>query len=359
MQHLTLTSLLLLALAIPSLVKAEANPPALKTKPDAGAHSVKGSEAQKDPAQSALNEAKVKLGSLEPWQRILFEEEVLPQSSKFIKESRSDQAEVDLEALKKYLAFYAPKALKKDDPKIAVFIQTAPDCTACQDNLPLVQKTVKSRLERRGFVPIWITAKDLGEELNVKNGLDKLTKLSSKKGAQATCLVQLKQIIADAFDTAHADEKHFQIRVALAVKHVGSEKSEKAEDGSLELLEEDSMVVAVDKLFTDALTTLGAQQMAGAETVAESSALFPELLVQISGIKGFDHYNEVQTQLRTAISSFGNLVERKVSRGTVTFALKTKKTIEDLKKAIVSVSLGSEHLTANQIDPSTIVVELK
>lgn len=59
--------------------------------------------------KAALVEAKSKLGKLEEWQSTLFDEEAVPQYSRFIRDYRPSAngvtADIDLDSLRNYLAY--------------------------------------------------------------------------------------------------------------------------------------------------------------------------------------------------------------------------------------------------------------
>src|SRR5262249_44471658 len=63
--------------------------------------------AATDRIKGALLEAEPQLGHLEPWQKVLFEEEAVPQAQRFIRNYTGSSADIDFDSLKNYLRFHA------------------------------------------------------------------------------------------------------------------------------------------------------------------------------------------------------------------------------------------------------------
>src|SRR4051794_9867340 len=94
-------------IAMPHITgRAQAAPPAKAATSD-------GADAVSTQLKSAVTASASKLGELEPWQKRIFSEEVVPQYQRFVRDYRSSgtsgvTAEIDLESLRQYLRFYAP-----------------------------------------------------------------------------------------------------------------------------------------------------------------------------------------------------------------------------------------------------------
>ena len=112
--------------------------------------------------KNAVMEETRKLGALESWQKRIFDEEVLTQHQRFIKDYRFSgpnakvYAEVDVEGLKAYLRFYAPKVITAENFKALVCLRAEAGCDKCMESLKTVKKLVEQMLERRGLSAVII-----------------------------------------------------------------------------------------------------------------------------------------------------------------------------------------------------------
>ena len=278
--------------------------------------------------KSALGESQKKLGELEPWQKKLFDEEVIPQYQRFIRDYRPTPSgvfvELDLESLKNYLRFFAPKSIKGSNTNITVFLKAKPSCGKCVESEAAIRALVKSRLEHRGFTVSFITAEELGDpDLAGKPLENRVADLSRLKKAAGVLVIQWQLAEAEDIDSAHADENHYWIQSFLSIRDL-----DKAE-GRLELLENDSFENSASRLLTDAWTAIGAKllQMTSGEPQKE-------ILIEVSGFRDFQQYTRLKSQLTSQLKGVSTLEERKISKGRVVLAIVTSQTREEVQKQL-------------------------
>jgi hypothetical protein len=327
-----------------------------------------------DTLKASVVDSQKKLGVLEPWQKKIFEEEVLSQYQRFVQGYRAStsgvQVEVDLDGLRKYLAFYAPKSMNRSEVKILVLLNVEESCSWCMQSVDAVRKLVKARLERRGFVPVWLKAEELGAQKISGNELNrKIHELAVQKGLPGTFVVEWRELPTDALDTAHADELRFQIQTYFIVREdagrVGSARSgrELKFEAKLELLETDSIEASYVKLFTDAMVEFGALAIK-AKVNAEVDLRGPEeILLTVKGVKNFSHFTRFKEQLAHKLKDAGyvysGIEERKLDRERIELGIGTKKTTEELKKVISGMMIEVGQLTVTDVGERLIQVEIR
>ncbi len=301
--------------------------------------------------KAAVLESQALLGPLEPWQKTIFEEEAVPQYQRFIKDYRSAQAHsgsavsqlnvaLDMESLKNYLKFYAPVTLKREEKRLdaLVFLKFEEDCEKCVAASPALRKLVKSRLERRGLRPVWVSIDDLGApveaaadaELKGKVLDERVVDLARVRNAAAALVLQWHKAPIDDIDTAHADEKRFVIHSLLLVRAKGAGKSEGStlgiarNEGKLELFENDRFETQAARLLTDAFTDMGveASRLESGKTIGEddSGEDKPELALEIGGIRDFAQIAQINALLKAKLSA-STFEQRRIWRGHVIYAI--------------------------------------
>jgi hypothetical protein len=288
-----------------------------------------------DPLKNAVIESQKKLGTLSPSEKKIFEEEVVPQYQRFIRDYRSSGpgaglvAEIDYTNLKNYLRFSAPAGAKPQDTLVMTYLRAAPDCDKCKNALPDIKKMVTARLARRGLSPLWLSTDEVGGPDVVGKALDTaVVDLALKRSAIGAAILQWQIAPIDAIDQAHADEKRYFIRSVLQIRELGRSQ------GQLELQDKDSFENSAAQLLTDAFTEMGAR---AGQTMPIFAALDPgkeETVVEVSGIRDFSQYNQVKQALQEQLKDFASFEERKVAKGKITFALITDKKLEDLKARV-------------------------
>ena len=367
-QPWVLLSFLLFMMTLPGLLRAEA----LQPKSPGTAPTVTGAPA---PAPSvgpraqapelfddverqlkvAVIDAQKKLGMLESWQIKIFEEEVVPQYRRFIRDYRPMgpgtglNVEVDFENLQNYLKFYAPKVLphliSKDrakgllavsgansatqDFRLLVFLKTDPACAKCTASEPAIRALVKSRVEARGFVPVWVAPEEVGDTKLAGRLLhETLTELSRKKGSPGALVVHWAPVPVDDIDSAHADEKHYFVHSFFNIRDLAKD------EGKMDLMDSDSFETSLVRLLTASISELGVK---ADQTVREQAISKEEILIDISGFSDFAHYNRVKTVLTEQLKGVSSLEERKITRGQISLAVGTSASKEEIAKQVSAI----------------------
>jgi hypothetical protein len=260
------------------------------------------------------------LGTLDPAQKKIFDEEVIPQYALFIKDYRQAggavSVQVDVSNIRKYISFSASKNLAAGTTQLLLFLKVDPQCAKCTEAQPIVKKMMQSRAERRGFVPVWVSAEELMDS--------KLSELAERRNASGGLEISLKPAPKDDLDSAHADEERYVASCGFDVRGVADYEDES------ELYDTDSFELASAKLLTQALTELGAK----AEAAGVNSALKQEMQISVVGFKGFSQYTQLKTQLQAKLKGSAVVEERKLSKGKTVFALKTNRSLDEIKQMI-------------------------
>ncbi len=281
-----------------------------------------------------------KLGALADWQEKVFNEELLPQYPRFVRDYRPGGsgvvADIDVQGMRSYLA-WGPGEAKGDALKVLVFLSLEKDEAKCQEALLPIRKVIKARLERRGFQPLFLESDALGEgKLTGAAQNERLSEQARKKGYAGSLIVQWQLAPVD-LDSAHADEKHYQIRV-FHFSRPG--KGEWKHEGNLEILENDSILQAAERLMSDAVTDFGGRVLEARATKDQGSE-GRELKLILTGVRDFAQFRELRGRIQAAVGALGTIQERQFSRGRVEFAVLTQKPAGDIQAAVAPVA-GNE-----------------
>jgi hypothetical protein len=202
------------------------------------------------------------------------------------------------------------------------------------------------------LMPIWVTPQELppGDEASLEQ---KLTVLAKDKNAAGVLALQWNELTPDDSDTAHADEKHYDLQAFMKVGETTLPKQQK------ELSENEKFESFGARFITQLFIDLGARTSVEVGSGVQASPISPpgspqavstgspptvakeERLIQVSGIKDFAHYRKVKDLLQAQLKDAGSMEDRKFSRGSVSFAILTPKTMEDLKKQLDEMKLDS------------------
>ncbi|MFL5812104.1 MAG: hypothetical protein ACJ763_00885 [Bdellovibrionia bacterium] len=299
--------------------------------------------------QAYFSDSRKQLGSMEPWQQRLFNEEAVPDYQRFVRGYRMSNttlnADIDLESLKNFLRFYAPKSLKREKPSIVAVLKPQANCSKCVSGLPELKTMVSSRLERRGFKVVWVSASELGEASLTGQELVAAAKQSATQKDAVGALVVYWQRSVDDDDAMHPDERHYTIHSALELRDLASaqEQLEIADNGSFERSE--------GKLLTDAFTEIGAK-LVDLE-VSQAEIKREETTIDVIGIHSFAQYQALKNAFQGAIKT-GTLEEQKISRGRAIFAVYSSAPVQKIQQAIDSskpegLKLGPSTIEANEI----------
>lgn len=285
--------------------------------------------------KDAVRAAESKLGTLEPWQKALFNSEVIPQFQKFIKNYRASGTgvvvDVDQEGIKSYLAFNGQQTLKKIDPKVAVLLAADKECQTCLESVLPIHKMIQVRLENRKLNPLWLNPDEFGSTLNEKILFEEIKNSAKTKNVSGIFLVTLKPVTPEEDDTAHADDRRFIIHNLLSIGEIPllSKNKEFLDNETFENIELSLMV----DLFTDLGTRLSFNQK------KEDSPA--ETWIEISGVKDFSHYNRLKGVLQSQLKSVTSLEERVFSKGKVVFAVRTSLSLNELNAQLEGLKLES------------------
>lgn len=249
--------------------------------------------------RSAVADTKKNLGSLEPWQKKIFDEEVLTEARKFIRDFRSTtagiQVDVDREAIQHYLAFSASKAFKQPKVKLSVQLQLHPGCEVTSKTTESMKKLMRTRMENRGFLPLFqSTQEPIVFELGCSEEPDE-------------------------------EERHFLVRSRMQIHG-------KSFNHQLVLLEGDSIEVATSRLLIDSFIDLGSSS-----SFRESEQEKTEILMTLSGVESFSQLTRLKTLLSKILTA--TLLERKISKGQFVFVVESEQSITELRQALLSFIL--------------------
>jgi hypothetical protein len=296
-------------------------------------------EAVEAQLKAAVQEGEKNFPGLHPWQQVLFREEVVPQFQRFIKDYRpTDQGgvkvEVDYQSIRQYLTYYGPKALRLAQPKILVNLKSDPNCAKCAASSVEIQTLIRSRLEKRGFTPIWLTPDDFSSQITTGDQDEQILSLMKKRNASGALVVQWSPAPDEDPDSAHADEKRYIIRTSLQVGELSVRNQQK------ELMDNDSFENTEARLLTDIFADLGAKYEL--EEAAQVEGGREEILIQVSGIRDFAQYSRIKNTMQTQLKDIFSLEDRKLSKEQVTFAIFTKQTSDSLRKQLAQINLDPE-----------------
>ena len=296
--------------------------------------------------KASVSDGIVKLGELEPWQKKITEDEILPLYSRFIKDYRlaagqenNPQAllsvEVDFDSLKNYLRFHSTKAgLVSSDPTLLLLLrQEGVQCgRKCQESIVPFKRLMVARGLRRGFKPVWITS---DHALSVDEGMEWMTKKKAVGLMQAT----LGVAAAEEGDTAHADELHYELSTSLLFQGLlGSESF--STQGRLEFLENDSYEMMFSKLMADGFTELGAKMIdwdrIRTSARASSVATRAGIEVTVRNFRDAATFSEAKAALQLKLPQ-SRLREKYLKPGEIILELKGSEKSEAVTQAIHEV----------------------
>lgn len=264
------------------------------------------------------------LGTLQDWEKRIFQEEIIPQHRRFIRSHRASAdgvvADVDLDAIRNYLGFYAPKVLESQRPVLIVGLKYEPGCSKCALAHPEIRKLVTERLQRRGFVPIFPSERELDPQASGSNLEVKLQELAGKQKSSGFLMVQW---IRAPMDEDHPGDNRFQIRSILSVKDF-----HRAE-GEQEIFATESIENSANELLTDFFSELGVKsEKAGGRSVDDQKEA---MVLEVNGVRDFAHFGELKTQLQELLKDVATVDEIKMSRGRAIFGVMTQKNLSDVQ----------------------------
>lgn len=273
-----------------------------------------------------------KKNPLETWQTKLFEDEVLPQYQRFIKDYRPGpqglQVEVDQDSLRKYLQFYGPKTLKARDYKVYVWLVIDPACPACGKAAGELKSLISARLEHRGLAPVWMDAPGTA----ARGFEDKCIDFARGRQGAGALVVQAIRAPQDDEDAAHADELRYWVATTVAIRELGTKSS-----GHIELLANDSIESAAARLLTDAFTEMGGRvQNAVAASVLGSSN---GVVLEVSQFKDYAMYQDILNKLSSGLKDAHSIEEKRLTRGHVWLSVQTSRAAADVRRQVDELGL--------------------
>ncbi len=303
--------------------------------PPSGDRSVQGALAR------AVSESEPRLGQLDPWKKRIFDEEVVPQYSRFIKDYRPGAnglvIEIDYEAILRYIAFYAPRTLKPADSKtvkIALFHKVDPTCERCMAAHEKVRSLMIPRVDRRGFQPFWISQDDLPSiELSGPDLFEKVLEVGEKRGAIAVLVIETRLAPIDAIDSAHADERKFIVETYLLAKPLGD--ADLRFSGQLEVMESDPIEQAAARLLSDAFSQFGQKALLAER--AEGDSRSQEFELALNGVKEYSQFMKLRQAIINAIPDAVWVEERKMKRGRMVLGIRSNRSLDAVKRQLAQV----------------------
>ena len=285
--------------------------------------------------KAALLEHYSELGSLEPWQERLWQEEVLPQALRFIKDYRALpsglQADVDVQSIRHFLKFYAPRAFSGggvNQPKLLVYLNTDSQCKKCTESLPQIKAYVNNVLDNRGFQPVWLTDSEMLVGTPGPKVLeDRLSALCRQKKERAGIIVTFTPAPSEEIDTAHADEPRYLIDLVMSLRGVSQIQRKK------EILGNESFIQSVTQLMTDIFTELGS--VWDQRKLADLDSDSDEVLIEIEGTRDFEQYSKIKNELTEQLKPFGALSDRAISKQNMTLVLFTDTKKDEIQRVVL------------------------
>lgn len=309
----------------------------------------------------AVAESDSRLGTLDPWKRRIFDEEVVPQYSRFIKDYRPGanglMIEVDYDAIVRYVAFYAPRTLKPADPKnvrIALFQKAQTGCDRCAGASDRIRQLMKPRMERRGFQITWLTFDDLGSpDLSGKDLQEKAIEAANRKGALATLVIETR--LAEADDPAHADEKKYVVETFWLAKPTG--EADLRFVGQLEVMENDPLEQAAARLLSDAVSQFGGKALLAEKNEGEAKTQEYELV--LNGVKDYAQFARLKAGISQALSDAAWVEERKLRRGQVVLGIRSQRSVDAVRRQLASVPSEAGKLVVISVEGERLDAEVR
>ncbi len=310
--------------------------------------------------RQAVSNSIHRLGALDAMQKRIFEEEVLEDYSRFIKDYRPGpngalSVEVDLENLRKYVQFHGARSVKHGNRKILVYVDPQKDCSKCESSREELVALLRNRLVRRMFEPEFVgTEVLLDQPLAMRPLIDRLSDLAIERNASGALLVRVRLAPVDSIDTAHREDKRYEVDTQFMIRG----DREIRYGNRLGVNDDESFALATKRLLISAFSDFGdkvSRPRAGAETEQE------ELAIEVDGVSDFSHYSRVKAQIQERLKSLGVVEERRIARGKATFAVSGALRTEDARRSLASAPAGDTpvSLKVKSAEGRLILVEVE
>lgn len=317
--------------------------------------------------RSAVADSRSRLGTLKPWQQLIFTTEVLPLAERFVREYRPQGAgysvDVDETMIRRYLAFSASQALGVENPKFLVHVEALRGCAPCEDAVPSLTRLLEERLRSRGIQLVWITAEELPQAAKGRSSsagfplLSRLRELQELKGAQG--VVAMRMARPSVQDDESGMEIHIEDR-RLRLQF-GMQAAEYSEIHRLDFGMLESTQATSRRLLIEAFTSLGRkildrQRLAGVSGDGFRSA---EILLRVAGTRDYAQIQELKSRARERLGPDASVVERKLARGSCVLVVRTTLQGAELKARLNEMAVGSGRLLVAEVLEGEQATELE
>ncbi len=317
--------------------------------------------------RGAVSAARTKLGTLQPWQQLLFTSEVLPQAESFVREYRPQGAnykvEVDEAMLRNYLAFFAPSLLGIEQPLFLFRVESQPGCIPCSESVPSLRRLLESRMAGRGARLSWMKDGELPALSTLPKPLPEFPLLAlmqsqvTHRGAQGVVVLRSERASQKDDESGmelHQEDKKFRLILGFSAGKI-------TEVRSLEFQATDSTELSSRKLVLEAMGGIGARIR---EELARDSSKFdgraiPEVLLRVAGVQDYFVLNQLKSQAQLALGELNPVQERRLSKGRSVLAIRTRLTGSELKKRLSGMQLGASRLVIKDVLEGEATTELE
>lgn len=330
-------------------------------------------EATRTALQAVVTRLEAQPGGLAQWQKALIEQEVLLEPQNFVRESRQagDQFKVTIDELllRRVLLFYGPTHLGNEQPRLAARIEAQEGCEICTAAAPALKKLFQQQLDRRMARPVWFRDQELpssapssAEEPEMPR-LGLLRALETSRGLQGAFLLRIESIPTRDEETgrivqpAHPEDAKLLLRLGIVLGGSARQKIFK----KLEFQATDSIEHLARKLWIEAMSDLGSRLEVGPGGVQAGTSLAgsqgtppgrPEVLLRVAGVQDYFQLTALKSQLQLAVGELDPVIERVLARGKVTFAIRSSKSVDEVRASLGAVLIGNKRLVIRGVNPA-------
>lgn len=312
-------------------------------------------------SKTAVSDAAKRLGALSPWQKRILEEEIVPVYDLFIRTQSGSKVDVDIDAMRKQMAFYAPETLKRPDPLLVIYIRAKTGCSRCVDAMTEVKTQAQERVNRRGFVANWVTPEEIGN-LAIEGSVlqERLDEIAASKSAAGSLLIEMDETTEEGAGIDRADEK--KPRAQLSIRAQGSAQAPAAladlrTTGRRAISLGHTFEGEVSGLLADAFAYFGMKSLLAAPNFQDDPS---EIILTVSGVQTFEQFTKLKAALMAQIPDVGSVEERRILRGQVSFAIQSRsRTARQLRSTLVSAPLDPYKLHIISVADRSIEAEIR
>lgn len=299
--------------------------------------------------RAQVQKSRSNLGDLPAWQEEIFLNEILPASGRFVRDYKAvagqvTKADVDLEGMKRFLAFNVSQILKPEANKVLLFVRAQGSCGDCVKAVGGVRNDLKARLERRGFNVLIPTAEELRRDPS---------DAFAKRAASGWVTADMRAVA----DPDHPGDQHYALILDFRFPGTLASGTQK----QMEIMPSDSIEIAMGRLAIDAVLAIGRKTRTGFASVSADSA---GVELALEGISKFSMLTQVKFRLQEVMGTDYRVVEKSVERdgkaSLAIFAVSGDETNgtqvgESLKKAALEgftlkiTNIGTDNLRARAV----------